>query len=106
VAKGQKSKQRAVSAPSEIFILTDEPGAGVKKFGAEDRIPVDTLREHLKNFTAALSSALSSVQSLAGDFQLSEVEVTATFSAETGFVWVTKAGFEGGVTLTFARKRA
>jgi hypothetical protein len=105
MATRQSKNKQASPPPRDIFVLTDDSGAGVRKFGAEQQIPVDKLRDHLKSFTAALSSALDSVQSVAGDFQLSEVEVTATFSAEAGFVWVTKAGFEGGVSLTFARKK-
>jgi len=106
MAKRPTPKTRSkVSPPTEIFVITDESGVGIQKYGAEKSIPVEKLREHLRNFTGALSSALESVQSLAGDFQLSEVEVSATLSAETGFVWITKAGIEGGVTLTFTRRR-
>ena len=103
MAKKQGRKERP-TAPEEIFILAESSAAGVQKYGAEQRIPVEKLREHLRTFTAALSSALDSVGALAGDFRLTEVEVTATLSAEAGFVWVTKAGIEGGVTLTFTRR--
>jgi hypothetical protein len=106
MAKTRRPKtQRKAEVPGEIFVITEENAAGIQKFAADKSIPVDKLREHLRNFTGALSSALDSVQTLTGEFQLSEVQVTATLSAEVGFVWVTKAGVEGGVTLTFARKR-
>jgi len=105
MAKTPRSKTPPkADVPREIFVITEDSGAGIQKFAADKSIPVEKLREHLRAFTGALSSALDSIQSVAGDFQLSEVQVTATLSAEAGFVWVTKAGVEGGITLTFKRK--
>jgi hypothetical protein len=106
MAKTHRPKtQQKADVPAAIFVVTEESGAGIQKYAADKSIPVEKLREHLRNFTGALSAALDSVQSLAGEFQLSEVQVTATLSAEAGFVWVTKVGVEGGVTLTFTRRR-
>ncbi len=97
----QKNKVTKKTTPTHIWVLTEPAPAGIQKFGAPEEIPVDKLREHLQNFTAAVSSALSAVQTVAGRFQLTEVEVQATFSAEAGFAWVTKVGVQGGVTLKF-----
>jgi hypothetical protein len=105
MAKTRRPKTASKAAvPGEIFVITEESGVGIQKYAADKSIPVERLREHLRNFTGALSSALDSIQSLTGNFQLSEVQVTATLSAEAGFVWVAKAGVEGGVTLTFTRR--
>ncbi len=102
-SKASKTKQ-ALKPPTDILVLTEPGEAGLQKFGAEQKIPVEKLREHLQNFTAALSSGLSAIQSLGGQFQLTEVEVQAMFSAEAGLVWVTKAGVQGSVKLKFGRR--
>jgi len=102
--KKTKKTGKRPAAPTEIFVVTESAEAGLQQFGAEKKIPVEKLREHLENFTGALSTALASVETLAGQFQLSEVEIHATLSAEAGFVWVTKAGVEGGVSLKFVRR--
>jgi hypothetical protein len=104
-SKKKTSKtMNAVTPPTDILVLTESGEAGIQKFGAEQKIPAEKLREHLQKFTAALSSGFGAIQSLGGQFQLAEVEVQAIFSAEAGFIWVTKAGVEGGVTLKFVRR--
>ena len=99
------SKREAMKTkvPSDIWVLTDSVDTGIQKLADAKEISVEKLREHLQKFTAAISSALGSVQTLAGDFQLAEVEIHATLSAEAGFVWVTKAGLEGGISLKFTK---
>jgi hypothetical protein len=99
-----KEKATKETPPMDIWVLTEPAPAGIQKFGALEKIPVDKLREHLQNFTAAVSSALSGVQAIAGKFQLKEVGVEATFSAEAGFALVTKVGVQGAVTLKFVRE--
>ena len=89
--------------PSEIVILAESTEGGLQQFAGEKKIPVEKLKEHLQSFSDALSATLGSIETLAGQFQLREVEVQATFSAEAGFMWITKAGVEGGVTLKFVR---
>jgi len=101
-----KSKKTAAkeTPPTDIWVLAEPVPAGIQKFGALEKIPTDKLRDHLQNFTAAISSALSGVQAVAGKFELAEVSIEATFSAEAGFALVTKLGVEGGVTLKFVCK--
>ena len=100
-SKSKTSKQP--TPPSAIYVLADTSDAELQKFGGAKEIPIDTLKNHLQSFTAGLSSALSSCQTIAGQFELSEIEVQATLSAEFGFVLVTKAGVEGSVSLKFVK---
>jgi hypothetical protein len=102
--RSAKKPAKPIDVPKHIFILAESPDAGIQKLADAKEISVEKLREHLQSFTAAISSALGSVQTLAGEFQLDEVEVHATLSAEAGFVWITKAGLEGGISLKFTRK--
>lgn len=100
--KNQKKKNSGKFIPTEVLIVAETEQAGIAQYAAHQSIPVEKLRQHLSDFTAALSVALSSIAAV-GRFELTEVEVQATFSAEAGFAWVTKAGVEGGVKLKFTR---
>jgi len=89
-----------------IFILADggTAAAGVAKFAGTAEISVEKFREHLQSFVGKVGSALSGVAAEIGSYQLQEVEVEASFSAEAGFVFVAKTGVEGAVKLRFVRK--
>lgn len=88
-----------------VFILADgAPTAeGMAKFGGTHQISVEKLREHLQSFVRNVASALGGVATEIGAYQLSEVEVEASFSADVGFVFVAKTGIEGSVKLHFVR---
>jgi hypothetical protein len=95
-------------APGEIWILVDEdkPDAELARFGNRKRYSADALGDRLQEFTSTLSQALSKIQKVAADFELSEVSVDARLSAEVGFELIAKAGVGGGITLTFKRVQA
>jgi hypothetical protein len=67
-------------------------------------IRVEKLKEQLEQFSASMNDALSGVKTLAGEFELKEIKLTASISAEKGFMLVSKAGIEGGIEFTFKRE--
>jgi hypothetical protein len=85
-----------------IYVLVDDP-ADVSKFSGVKEIDADQLGQQLQKFSDAVSQAVSHCKKIAGDFQLEEITLEAKFSAEFGFMFVSKAGVEGSVTLRFAR---
>jgi hypothetical protein len=89
-----------------LFIMVDGATTteGVAKFAGPTEITVEKLREHLQSFVSKVGGALTGIAAEMGSYQLQEVEVEASFNAETGFVFVAKAGVEGSVKLRFIRK--
>ncbi|MCU1326135.1 MAG: hypothetical protein JWN34_1505 [Bryobacterales bacterium] len=85
-----------------IYVLVDEP-TDLAKFGGPKEIDADQLGAQLQKFSDAVSQAVGHCKKIAGDFQLDEITLEAKFSAEFGFMFVSKAGVEGAVTLKFAR---
>jgi hypothetical protein len=98
-----KKRQRPVGNQS-IFVLLDE-SADVEKFGGPKEIDADKLGEQLQKFGDAISRALDKCKRLAGEFELNEISLEAKLTAEFGFVFVSKAGVEGAVTLKFERSK-
>ena len=85
-----------------IYVLYDD-GADVAKFGGPREIDAEKLGQNLQKFTNAISRALATCKTIAGDFELREISLEAKLTAEVGFVLVSKAGVEGTVTLNFKR---
>lgn len=89
----------------KLYILAESSAVdGIAKYGGIDEISVEKLREHLTNFVSRLGGALGTVGDAMKNYELAEVTVEASFSAEKGFVFVAKAGVEGAVKLTFKRR--
>jgi hypothetical protein len=86
-----------------IYVLLDEPDS-IAEFGGPVQIDADRLGDQLQAFTEAMSRAFSRCHLLAGEFMLTEIELEAKLTAEFGFMFVSKAGVEGAVTLKFARR--
>jgi hypothetical protein len=97
--------KKAQLAKETLYILAESSAVdGVAKYGGIDEITVEKLREHLTKFVSRLGGALGSVGDAMKNYELAEVTVEASFSAEKGFVFVAKAGVEGAVKLTFKRR--
>lgn len=96
----------ADNGSESLFILVDgdSSAAGVTKFAGIQQITVEKLKEHLKSFVDKVAGALTGVATEMGAYQLTEIEVEASFSAEAGFVFVAKTGVEGAVKFKFVRK--
>ena len=89
--------------PETIYVLVDDDPVGIARFAGAQEIDADKLGQQLQKFSSAISRALTQVTSLAGEFVLQEIDLEAKFTAEFGFVFVSKAGVEGSVTLHFKR---
>jgi hypothetical protein len=69
---------------------------------------VVTLGENLQKFVSGLDAAFKGVPSALTSYDLNEVEVSVTVSAEGSVSLLGsggKAGVEGGLKLTFSRKK-
>jgi hypothetical protein len=97
----------ADSSQETIFILVESSTTteGLAKFAGPQEISVERLREHLQSFVRKIGDSLNGIASALGDYELSEVEVEASFNAEQGFVFIAKAGIEGSVKLRFEKRR-
>jgi hypothetical protein len=88
-----------------IWVLLDAPeGGDLSRYAGPVQIDAEKLGEHFRSFTSAVSKALESCRSLAGEFELSEVAIEAKLSAEVGFALVSKAGVEGVVGFKFEKR--
>ena len=91
---------------SVIWVLVDTPeGGDLSHYSGGLEISLDRLKGQFQSFTSKISEILEGCRSLAGDFELGEVTITAKLSAEVGFVLVSKAGMEGGIDFKFVKKR-
>jgi hypothetical protein len=95
--------EKETTSFSSVYVLIDEP-ADVELFSGAKEIDADKLGEHLQNFSGGISRALEKCKSLAGEFELKEVTLEAKLTAEFGFVLVSKAGVQGGITLKFQKR--
>jgi hypothetical protein len=76
-------------------------------FTVSQPVSVATLRDNLRKFVSSLDAAFKDVPSALASYDLDEVEVSVTVSAEGGVSLLGsggKAGVEGGLKLTFSRK--
>lgn len=93
----------AQAGEETVYVLVDDTG-DVSRFGGPKEMDADKLGEHLGKFSRAMSRALEQCKTLAGEFDLTEITLEAKLTTEFGFVLVSKAGVEGGVSLKFTRK--
>jgi len=99
------SDESALDTGGTIFVLVDDP-ADVAKYAGPQEIDADQLGAQLQKFSHAISQAVSHCKSIAGEFTLDEITLEAKFTAEFGFVFVSKAGVEGAVALKFSRVKS
>jgi hypothetical protein len=104
----EKKEMKEQQTPNEdvIWVLLDAPeGGDLSRYAGPVQIDAEKLGEHLRTFTGAVSKALRSCRTLAGEFELTEVTLEAKLSAEVGFALVSKAGMEGTVSFKFEKEK-
>ncbi len=92
--------------PETIDILVPEDTRGW--FTTSQPVSVTTLGDNLRKFVSGLDAAFKDVPSALASYDLDEVEVSVTVSAEGSISLLGsggKAGVEGGLKLTFSRKK-
>lgn len=86
----------------------DDPNCSVTLSGDSSigttvkRFSTDKLTDSLKDIHENLNELFGSIKSV-GDFELQEVKLTLSITAEGGFALIgsAKAGMKGGITLSF-----
>lgn len=88
-----------------IWVLVDQPTDGdLSRYAGSMQIDAEKLGQHLQSFVSAISKSLEKCGACVGDFELAEVTIKATLSAEVGLVLVSKTGINGGIDLKFQKK--
>lgn len=87
-----------------IWVLASDTDGDLSRYAGPLEIGIERLKEHMAKFSQAIAEVVADAHTLAGEFELKEVKLKATLSAEHGFVLVSKAGVEGGIELTFHRQ--
>lgn len=87
-----------------IWVLTEERGGDLAQYAGPLEIGVEKLKEHMEKFSNSVSKVIASVQDLAGEYELGEITLKVSLSAEKGFVLVSQAGVEGAIELKFTKK--
>lgn len=101
------SNQNQKNTNDTIWVLVDSPSGGdLDKYAGPVQINVEKLGEHFEAFTDAISKALGKVSKpigLKSEFELDEITLEATLSAEIGFTLVSKGGIEGTFGFTYKK---
>ena len=87
-----------------IWVLTEETGGDLAQYAGLLEIGAEKLKEHMENFSKAISTMVTGAQVMAGEYELGEITLKVSLSAEKGFVLVSKAGVEGALELKFMKK--
>jgi hypothetical protein len=89
------------SGPTLPFIVSLDTTKGMRDV-LRRSIPVDTLRESLRNATSALAEAFKDIQAV-GQFRLDEITIGLEVTAEGGveFIGSLTVGSKAAITLKF-----